>query len=153
MKTFFKDMETANRKYKYDQVFISQTLDEWIQQAHRYNCQSNKWKYTPLKRGAYGYDNLAICLGNILTYIENHGMSELNVTKLASNVHDGWTENYIYWRDYTPFVHGVYLKPYNPINDERRNACASMTYEQLSDEEKEKDLIIARFIFEKIEDC
>ena len=50
--------QTANKKYKYNQIIKNKSLDEWVQNLHKYNCEYNNWKFTLLKKGSYGYDNL-----------------------------------------------------------------------------------------------
>jgi argininosuccinate synthase len=60
-------IKTANGQYEY-----TKQLNILVQKAHKYNCDENKWCvssetgsiasafYTPLKKGAFGYDNLIV---------------------------------------------------------------------------------------------
>ena len=123
---------TANKKYNYNDVLYNKTLDCWIQECHKYNCEKNGWKFNPLKKGAYGYDNLAIVLGNIFTGIINENICE--------NIHNSWSENYIFWRDNKPYENNNnYIKPYSPLGDTRRNNLVNLKFAELDDEEKKKD--------------
>jgi len=42
--------ETANGRYKYSRVIFGKTIDEWVQDMHRYNCKENGWCYFPLEK-------------------------------------------------------------------------------------------------------
>lgn len=92
--------QTANSKYQYDTIYHGQSLDHWIQSAHKKNCSVNGWKYMPLKRGAFGYDNIAISLVYLFDYITKFGKHDTEM--MADAIHRGWCENYIYWRDNKP---------------------------------------------------
>lgn len=142
-------IHTANGMFKYDQKFIDIPLDSWVQEAHEYNCEQNNWKYYPLKRGSFGYDNLAVSIGYVLTYYDTVGWILPTIDKMASLVHEGWCKNYIYWRDNQPYINTKYIQPYNKLDDERRNICSNTSFEMLDNEEKEKDYIIANFIYTK----
>jgi len=71
-----------------------------------------------------------------------------SLDECAENVHIGWTKNYTFWRDNPPFQTQptLYIAPFNPLGDERRNTCANTPYSQLPQEEKDKDLVIAEAI-------
>jgi hypothetical protein len=138
--------ETANKLYKYNQEFYNISLDKLVQNTHKYNCEKNKWIYYPLKKGSFGYDNLAVSIGYSLSNYNNEG-----INKLAYLIHEGWIINYIYWKDYLPFDRDVkYIKPFNPLNDERRNKCAITKFEDLEKEEQDKDYVIAEYLYEII---
>jgi hypothetical protein len=96
-----------------------------------------------LKVGCYGFDNLAVCIG----YVFDNADKITSVDEIAEMIHKSWIINYIYWRDNTPWVDDnvKYIKPFKPINDDRRNLCAITDYKDLPDDEKEKDLILARW--------
>lgn len=143
--------ETANKLFKYDTVFFDLSLDEWCQKAHKKNCIENRWFHKPLASGAFGYDNLIISLGYTLNKIKESGMdiSDIDIEKLASWIHEGWGINYLYWRDNKPWTKkhvGNYRRPNKTLNDERRNKCLSLSYDELPEDEKEKDVILAKFI-------
>lgn len=139
--------QTANGKYKYDSVYYGKTLNEWIQLSHKNNCQKNGWNFYELKRGMFGYDNMACSLG----YLFENMNKKLDEEYFAELIHEGWKINYLYWRDNQPWNNG-YLKPNQTLNDERRNKLAMTPHKDLPDDEKEKDLIIARFILSNIKD-
>ncbi len=139
---------TANNKYFYDEIHFDKTLTEWVQLAHKYNCENNGWRYFPLKKGAYGFDNLCVCLAKVFHYMRDNEKKNINTNQLCEIIHDGWVENYIYWRDNTPWIGTLYNKPNKPINDERRNQCAILKFHELSEDEKDKDIIIANFILQ-----
>lgn len=143
--------ETANKQYKYDQIVKGKTIDEWVQFAHKQNCRLNGWNYYPLKKGAFGYDNLAVCIGYILNNISTIDLFNMNMDVLAEKIHEGWVINYTYWRDNKPYERfpELYFKPFNPIGDEKRNTSAITQYNNLPLEEKEKDIIIAKIIYDE----
>jgi len=141
---------TANGKYEYDTLYNGKTLDKWIEDVNRHNCNANKWNYFKLQKGNFGYDNLAVCITYVFQYIqENNKLPSLH--KCCKLIHDGWIENYIYWRDNKPY-NGKrgYKRPGNPLNDERRNNCAKLSYDDLPEDEQEKDKIIASYLLENI---
>ncbi len=144
---------TANGKYDYDNEYYDTSLDELVQQAHKYNCQKSKWKFVPLKKGAFGYDNLCMCLGDAFKYLKKHE-NKVNKEKLADKIHKAWIKNYVYWRDNSPWLNKkvTYHKPANKLGDERRNTCAETSYDDLPEDEKEKDMIIVDFILSLIDD-
>jgi hypothetical protein len=145
-------LNTANNMFKYDHKFIDTPLDVWVQEAHKYNCEKNNWKHFPLKRGSFGYDNLAVSLGCVLEYYISNDCILPTSEYIASLVHEGWCKNYIYWRDNNPQNSSVYkyIAPYNSLGDERRNLCSQTPFEMLDKDEQDKDYIIANFIYEKL---
>ena len=154
-------IHSANGDYNYDDKFYDITLDSWAQEANIFNCISNNWNISPLKKGNFGYDNLIVSLGYTLINCNNY--TEVNIESIASLIHEGWIINYTYWRDYSPWLNSYdtsnsivrskvykYFKPFAPLGDERRNNCAILDYYQLSQEEKDKDIILAKFLIDKI---
>ena len=147
---------SANGKYTYDKKYFGKTLDVWINTAHKFNCESNKWKYMPLKKGAFGYDNLCVSLVKVFKYIKAKQDKDedyiFDVDSLANRIHRGWIENYLYWRDNTPWKNKefTYYKPAKAINDTRRNECADTDYNDLPQDEKDKDIIFANFIINSL---
>lgn len=73
------------------------------------------------------------------------------IDEIANLIHQGWIINYVFWRDNEPwtFEKIKYQKPYKTLNDEQLNICASTHYEDLVEEEKNKDLILAKWIQHK----
>lgn len=137
-------VQTANGKYHYLELYHDKSLHDWIQAMHLYNCQTNNWNYTPLKKGAFGYDNLGICLGNAFNATTHWD----DMTELATNIHESWIENYVYWRDYAPWTRTdvKYYQPFNALGDERRDQCANTSFSNLPLDEQQKDLVLATFL-------
>lgn len=142
--------KTAYKSYDYDMEIGFDTkykLDTIIQKLHKYNSERNKWKYFPLKKGSFGYDNLAISIVYTLNKIKSkEKLENKTLEKIADYVHRAWSKNYVYWRDNKPWSDGSYIKSAKKLDDENRNNLAKTNYEELPEDEKEKDRIIARFI-------
>lgn len=137
---------TADGKVSFSSnIGRSYTLDMLIPLVHKHMCKVYKWnEMSTLNPGTFGYDNMAYSL-HVL-----HEEYEDNMTddEMAHWVHEGWKLNYTYWRDYKPFERKqdektpTYKAPFSPLGDDRRNLCAITDYKDLSQEEKEKDLVI-----------
>lgn len=141
---------TADGSYQYSRVMCGKPLSEWVDIVHRYMSDKSGWKYFPLSPGAFGYDNLVMSISELLIKISNkdNEFSRLligtsTVDQLANHVHEGWVKNYTYWRDNSPFLaNPSYKKPAKPLGDERRNMCASLKYDDLPRDEKDKDIMV-----------
>ena len=73
------------------------------------------------------------------------------IEEFSKFIHEGWVENYIYWRDHKPWTTDKnYTKPSQCLGDKRRNDCAKTKYLNLPEDEKLKDRIIAKFIYEQL---
>jgi hypothetical protein len=144
-------IESAYKSYEYDMEIgfdNTHTLDDMIQKLHKYNSEQNRWKHIPLKKGCFGYDNIAISIMYTLNKVKSkEKLDKCTVDKIADYVHRAWSKNYIYWRDNEPWIEG-YIKPAKKLNDDNRNTLAETDYKDLPEDEKEKDKIIARFIKE-----
>ena len=44
--------KTANNQYEYDMMIHGKSLDEWVQESHKFNSEKNGWNYAPLKKGS-----------------------------------------------------------------------------------------------------
>jgi hypothetical protein len=131
--------QTANALYKYDTEYNGETVEKLVQECHQYNCKINGWHHQKLKVGCFGFDNLVVSLCYALDKID----SESTENQIAEWIHQGWAINYIYWRDHNHWEKEASRnKLAKPLNDDRRNLC-------LPNDEKEKDLIIARWIQKK----
>jgi len=138
-KSFDYNMDIGfDKKYK---------LDTMIHKLHKYNSERNRWRYISVKRGSFGYDNLAISIIYTLNKIKSKEILEnKSIEKVADYVHRAWSKNYVYWRDNKPWYDGSYIKSAKKLDDENHNLLAETKYEDLHEDEKEKDRIIARFI-------
>lgn len=133
--------ETADGKYSYLSECAGKSLADLAAKCHKALSLASNWKYVPLKPGAFGYDNMIHSIGMAFA---NHKVG-MSVDEIADLVHQGWINNYTFWRDNLPFKKNpLYQKPGSPLGDERRNKCAMTPYAELPEDEKEKDRIIAR---------
>jgi hypothetical protein len=145
--------QTANGTFKYSSEFFGSSLDTWVQEVHKYNCNENGWFYNPLKPGCFGYDNLCLSLGYTFDKLNDNPYLVNDLDKLCEFIHTGWAINYIYWRDNKPWLKshaGDYKKSSKPLGDSRRNLCSEQEFHQLDEEEKEKDRIIARYLQQQL---
>ena len=134
---------TANNLYTFDTEYAGKPMKEWVTAAHKDMSLKSGWKYFPLSPGTFGYDNQAHSLGHVFDNYED-GM---NRDQIACLVHEGWCINYLFWRDHKPWLKDKsYKAPSKPLNDKRRNECTAQTYDQLPQDEKDKDLMIADYI-------
>jgi hypothetical protein len=89
--------QTANGKYKYDQVFENKTLDSWVQQCYKKYCEINNFGYLPPEKGEYEYDNLAMAIGDIFTdfpsFRSEYSDSKIIIEILAEIISKNWIEN------------------------------------------------------------
>jgi hypothetical protein len=135
--------QTANGLYRYNQIFHKKTLDKWTNLAHLYNCKHNGWSLYNLKKGSFGYDCMAYCLAYSFDKISN----EHTINEIAEMIHEAWSEIYTYWRDSKPWLKNKsYTKSAKPLDDKRRNQLAETSFDSKPEDEKNKDLIIAKFI-------
>jgi len=133
--------QTANGEFMYDEKFYGYTLDELARMCHKELANVSGWKYVELRKGTFGYDNMVMSVGRVMRGGEKgeDGMARL--------VHEGWVSNYIFWRDTKHYMTNLeYVKPFNPLGDIRRELCAKLAYDELPEDEKEKDLVIARVL-------
>lgn len=121
----------------YDLIIEGRTLREWVDLVYKYECNQRKWKYMKLALGSFGAEIIAV---SVLAMRNADDVNE-NEYQLATQVHQAWSRAYVHWRDHPPPI-PPYRLPYNPLGDDHRNQCASLTFSNLSDEEKEKDLIV-----------
>ena len=139
---------SANGRCHYESIYRGRPLKYWISEVHQRNCKANGWPVTPLKEGAFGYDNLALSLHYLFTLLSEH--PQATEEQRAAAIHDGWCCNYLYWRKRQPWVTlaGIYRKPASPLGDQRRDMCARTSFNDLPDDERAKDLLIDRFVRE-----
>lgn len=132
--------QTANSHYDYD------PLHPYIIHAHQTLSDKSGWLYQPLQPGTFGYDNLAMSIGYMLEYYQ----ANKPIDFYANLIHVGWAINYVYWRDYQPYLThpDLYIKPFNPLGDERRNTYAKTSFQDLPKDEQQKDIIVAESIID-----
>lgn len=145
--------QTANGKYLFDKNFFGKELKVWVQESHRELSKASGWFYRALVPGQFGFDNMAMSVGLTLEKLESGSLTEITEEVLADLIHQGWSINYLYWRNNKPWntTNSPYKKPSKTLNDKRRNECASTNYVDLPDDEKEKDLILARYLIKSLE--
>jgi hypothetical protein len=138
-----QSFQTANELYKYNKIFHKKPLDKWTNLAHQYNCKQYGWFSYTLKKGSFGYDCMAYCLAYTFEKIS----SEHTIEEIAEMIHEAWSEIYTYWRDYKPWLKNKsYTKSAKPLDDIKRNQLAESAFDNKPEDEKNKDLIIAKFI-------
>ncbi len=143
---------SANNSVIYSKVYYDYSLEEWVEIVHKYNSLKHNWNYIKLEAGTFGFDNIVISLYYLFENSNYDDLRESNIEKLSNLIHEGLIINYIYWRDNRPWEKSEdYIKPYSPLGDERRNYCAETKYNELNEEEKEKDRIIVKCILENIQ--
>lgn len=139
-------VRTANGAHRYDDVSFGLSLHEWVQKLHAHNCAASGWAAAPLRRGAFGYDNLAMSVAAVFLDEDAGPPSPLDVSSVAARIHAGWAENYVFWRDNAPWsgtFHYVYTKPYAPLGDAHRDLCAVRSYAELPADERANDDVLA----------
>ena len=140
---------SANGKWRYDMIYFGKSMNDWVQEAHKYNCKLNNWYYKPLEKGLFGYDNIVCSLGHLFEFLLNNNNHDEET--LAEYIHLGWCENYIFYRDNSMLIkQSGYKMPSKPINDDRRNKCAITSYKDLPEDEKEKDRIFVKYVLSSI---
>lgn len=138
--------KTANGEFYYYDVVNNKTLDEWVQEIHKHMSTVSGWEYRPLKQHSYGYENILMSLVYASNYMNSTKSRDVN--EIANEIHLGWCANYKYWRDNEPAKDGIHIKPFTPLGDERRNMCANTHFNNLPDDEKHKDIMIAEYILQ-----
>lgn len=146
----FPPIVTANQQFCFDEMYFSKSLGEWIRLVHKDLSEKSGWGPIVLKPGMFGFDNIAMSIGFAFGRMIENEFEHLNrdekLELIADRVHEGWRANYIFWRDNKPSL--PYKSPASPLGDDRRNNLSVKTFAQLPENEKEKDLIIARFLLE-----
>jgi hypothetical protein len=135
---------TANGKYSYDTIYYGKPLCEWVDLNHAENCRVNGWSHTSLLPGAFGFDNLACSLVHLFNEVTPNSTD----VELASAVHNGWAENYTFWRDTKPWLgpgKGVYFKASKPLGDVERDTLVVTPYSELPLDEQTKYMVFVTF--------
>ena len=138
--------QTANKMFNYNAVHHGKTLEEWANLAHKKMSEVYNWKYSSLARGSFGFDNMVMSIGFVFRHADL-----TNISEISKQVHNGWRETYIYWRDQNPaLTDSDYKAPFKPLGDERRNLCAITEYCDLPKVEQEKDDIISQLLIDTL---
>ena len=83
-------IQTANKMFNYEQEIHGFTIDTWVKNAHKYNSDSHKWTHIQLKKGSFGYDNLAVSIGYTLqNFIFSKFSKFNNFSKIQENFTPG----------------------------------------------------------------
>jgi len=137
---------TANGEYDYDAPAGGATIRELVDAAHRALGAASGWEYVPLRPGAFGFDNLACSVGRVADALRVNPL--LDEAAAARAVHGGWCANYRHWRDAPPAAPD--RAPREPLGDARRDACLAADFDELPADEREKDLVVARSVLERL---
>jgi hypothetical protein len=127
-----------------------------VQIAHKNNAEKRKWEHKDLLPGSWGYDALAITIcGALETYClcaAERLAEKQTLCEMAAAIHLAWREIYIFWRDNKPQERQDvnYTPPYSPLGDKKRDDLSMTAYSYLAPEEKEKDNILAEFIYQEV---
>lgn len=148
---YHKYMPTsANKEHDSNDIYGDMTLEQWAQRCHKKLASESGWYYQPLKRGQFGWDNMIVSVGHCLSNLD---WDCPDVEQAAKLIHDGWCLNYKYWRDNKPYLcNSEFKKPKKGLGDSRRNMCADTPYHDLPNDEKDKDLVIAKIIINLVTD-
>lgn len=135
---------TATGDFNYYDLFYGERLDDLIFYVHKKLSEKLHWKYTPLKRGSFGYDSIACSIGFLLSNKSN------NIRDCAEIVHNSWVSNYLFWSKIKPYelLPEYYLHPTKSLNDKRRKKLSKITYNNLPEKEKETNRIIVKILFD-----
>ena len=137
----------------------NKTLLELVNGVHKALSDHSNWEYKPLSPGMFGFDNICESIAAFTEHYDistrgfdrdlarlSHGSSTVQ-KELSSADHQGWAKNYIHWRDNKPWETDEQFKnPFRPLGDENRNKLAEMHFLDLPKEERDKDLVIAKYL-------
>ena len=145
---FMNGTATADGRLALATVVHGRTLSEWGILSHQALAKHYGWTTFPPRPNTFGFNNLVSSAASMLATINAFA----GVDAAAAAVHAGWVTNYRYWRDHMPHMAhpGTFAQPGRPLGDARRNACADAAFDDLDDDEKEKDRIVARAILDSL---
>ena len=119
-----------------DQREATRLSDEALDYEYGYGLSTNT--------ESFGYKANANSSMFALAYIIENLDQLSDLEAFSSAVHDGWS--------YTVYHFEVSAYKTNPSKKENRLALANQTYAELSNQEQEKDRVIARVILQMIKD-
>lgn len=147
-------LTTANGRHLYD------LYHKLAEEAHEYLSMSEGKRVVNFRNfvpGHFGYDSMVTSVAWVAltkrTLAElNLAEREITVEEAADLVHQGWTENYLYWRDQEPFLQARgYGRPRTgTLGDPDRDRRAASTFAELSPDEQETDRVLARFLLKRL---
>jgi uracil-DNA glycosylase len=120
---------TANGVFKYDHPFNTVPLNNWVHIVYGLKVP---------KPGTFGYDNICMAVGRLFQNLT------FDVEVGSDIVHEACKENYNYWIINKPWNRGY--KKSRTLRDERLKKYSVTNYFNLSEDEKDKDRVIARCI-------
>lgn len=136
-------MRTANKLFSYDKKYLNESLDKHARVVHSILVKKCEWNSKTMLCGMYGYDALIMSIGYAFDFCPD----KLSVNCLAEYIHQGWSDNYLYWRKHKPWVSDKrYKKPHNSLDDDRRNKLALTKFDDLPKAEKKSNIVIAKYI-------
>jgi hypothetical protein len=149
-------MQTANKVYKYNTKMFGKTLYGHAKLANVFLEKHFCWgPHTPLKIGGFGTENMICRMGAAMRKLKSRLRAGLVPSKvweieaqIAKDIHDGWCENYTYWRDNKPWLSDhFYSKPAKMFhNIDHRNVRAETEWEDLPFPDKESTIVLARYV-------
>lgn len=128
-------------------LFKNLSINQWIDAIHKEASREFGVKYKSLEIKSYVYENYLysfLCALSAYSYFGNSSDIEL----LSYYIHEGWSYNYLYWRDNKPWLdNNNYLEPERQLGDSVRDTLSLISYNELSEKDKDKDRIIARILY------
>ncbi len=95
---------SASKKYKYTDKYYGRQLNTWVSLVYSDLCMFNGWMNTRLMLGTYAYDSYATSIVYILDNLKIFRNNKFSIYHCALLAHNGWCENYTYWRDHEFFI-------------------------------------------------
>ena len=146
--------KTASGLYSFDTIYFNLSLSEWITNVHRRMVKIG-WANVKIFPGKYGYDTYSYTLVSIFETIMSHKNDIfLYIGKVllydiyVEAVHKAWTENYIYWKNNTPYESLNYKKPSKPIDNSYNDNFATSYHTNLPDDHVEMYLDLIKTVFD-----
>lgn len=139
IKRFDKDTEVI--------LFKNLSIYQWIDLIHKDASVEFGIIYKKLEVKSYPYENYLysfLCGLSAYYYFGNL----CNIEIMSYYIHEGWSFNYLYWRDNKPWLENTnYLEPERQLGDSVRDTQSLTPYDKLSEKDKDKDRIIARILY------
>jgi hypothetical protein len=139
IKRFDKDTEVI--------LFKNLSISQWIDLIDKDASVEFGIPYKKLEIKSYPYENyLYSFLCGLSAY--SHFGNSCDIEILSYYIHEGWSFNYLYWRDNKPWLNNTgYIEPEKMLGDSVRDTLSLTPYNDLSEKDKDKDRIIARILY------